>query len=53
MYRAWQLAMIDEAGHNGIRDEYIERTAESLFSSGLDIIDRSDFEYHCHKCNVD
>lgn len=27
--------MIDEAGYNGIRDEHIEKVADSLLSTGL------------------
>ena len=32
------FAVIDDAGYNGIRDEHI---------------DRSTFEYNCHKCGID
>lgn len=39
--------------YNGIRDEHIDRVAESLLSTGLTEIDRSMFEYHCHKCGID
>ena len=46
MFEPWQLAMIDEAGYNGIRDEHIEKVAESLLASGLTEIDRSTFERH-------
>ena len=52
MYKAWQLAMIDEYGYNGIRDEHIERVAEYLLSSGLVVFDKAGFEYHCRKCNI-
>ncbi len=52
MFEPWQLAMIDEAGYNGIRDEHIERVARSLLSTGLADIDRSTFEYHCRKCGI-
>lgn len=53
MFEPWQLAAIDDAGYNGIRDEHIDRVAESLLSTGLTEIDRSTFDYHCHKCGVD
>ena len=36
-------------GYNGIRDEHIDRVAESLLATGLTEIDRSTFDYHCHK----
>ena len=35
MFEPWQLGVLDEAGYNGIRDEHIERVAESLLSTGL------------------
>lgn len=53
MFEAWQLAAIDDAGYNGIRDEHIDRVAESLLATGLTEIDRGTFEYHCHKCGID
>lgn len=53
MFEPWQLAAIDDAGYNGIRDGHIDRVAESLLSTGLTEIDRSTFDYHCHKCDVD
>ena len=53
MFKAWQLAAIDGAGYNGICDEHIERVASSLLFTGETEIDRSTFEYHCHKCGID
>ena len=53
MFEPWQLAMIDDAGYNGIRDEHIDRVAESLLATGLTEIDRATFDYHCHKCGID
>ena len=53
MFEPWQLAMIDEAGYNGINDEHIEKVAVSLLSTGLTNIDRDTFEYHCLKCGID
>ena len=53
MFEPWQLAAIDDAGYNGIRDEHIERVAESLLLTGLTEIDRSTFDYHCRKCGID
>ena len=41
MFEPWQLAAIDDAGYNGIRDEYIERVATSLLATGLIEIDHS------------
>ena len=48
MFKPWQLAAIDDAGYNGIRDEHIDRVASSLLATGLTEIDRSIFDYHCH-----
>ena len=31
MFEPWQLAMIDEAGYNGIRQEHIESTVGEIF----------------------
>lgn len=53
MFEPWQLAAIDEAGYNGIRDDHINRVVQSLFSTGLAQIDRSTFEYHCRRCGID
>ena len=53
MFEPWQLAAMDDAGYNGIRDEHIDRVASSLLATGLTEIDRSTFDYHCHKCEID
>lgn len=53
MFEPWQLAKIDDAGYNGIRNKHIDRVAESLLATGLTEIDRSTFDYHCHKFGVD
>lgn len=52
-YKPWQLAAIDEAGYNGIRNEHIDKVARSLLSTGFTEIDRATFDYHCHKCGID
>lgn len=53
MFEPWQLAAIDELGYNGIRDEHIEKIANSLLSENLTDIDRDTVEYHCRKCGID
>ncbi len=53
MFEAWQLAAIDEAGYNGIRDEHIEKVANSLSAAGVTELDRETFENHCRKCGID
>lgn len=53
LFEPWQLAAIDEAGYNGIRDEHIERVAEKLLESGLTEIDWQTFADACRECNID
>lgn len=53
MFKPWHLAIIDDAGYNGICDKHIDRVAESLLATGLNEIDRATFNYHCHKCGID
>lgn len=53
MFEPWQLAAIDQAGYNGIRDEHIEEVANSLLSENLTDVDRDTFEHHCRKCGID
>lgn len=52
MYQAWELAAIDDAGYNGIREEHIERLAGALVQSGLSHIGNEEFRYYCHKCGM-
>lgn len=52
MFEPWQLAMIDDAGYNGVQDEHIDRVAESLLATGFTEINRNMFEYHCRKCGI-
>ena len=53
MFKPWQLAAMDDAGYNGIRDEHIDRVAESLLAADLTEIDRATFDFHCYKCGID
>lgn len=52
MFEPWQLGVIDDAGYNGIREEHIQKVANSLLSTGLSEIDRDTFERHCCKCGI-
>ena len=52
MFEPWQLAMIDEAGYNGIRDEHIDKIAESILSSADDQINDTIISRHCYKCGI-
>lgn len=52
MFNPMELAMIDSAGYNGIREEHIEKVAVSLLSTGLTEIDRETFDRHCYRCGI-
>ena len=52
MFEPWQLAAIDAAGYNGIRDEHIDRVADALLATGLSEIDRSTFDRQCRSCGI-
>ena len=39
--------------YNGIRNEHIEKVAESLLSITLKEIDRDTFEHHFYLCGID
>ena len=53
MYSAIHLAMIDEAGHNGIRQEHIDRLVSAIVQSGVTHIGNQEFAYFCRKCGID
>lgn len=53
LYKPWELAAMDQAGYNGIRDEHIEAVAENLLRTGLMEIDRDTFAVACRRCGVD
>lgn len=52
MFEPWHLALIDEAGYNGIRDEHITSLMESLRKAGETSPDRRTIDYHCRKCGI-
>ena len=53
MLEPWQLGLIDEYGYNGIREEHIERVADSLLETGLTSIDRETFKHHSRMNSMD
>lgn len=52
-FNGYELALIDEAGYNGIQDKHIEIVAEAIKNSGLSEIDNSSFKKICYSCGID
>ena len=52
-FEPWQLALIDEAGYNGIRDEHLERVAREIEKLPQDVIDTGAFRGACYRAGVD
>lgn len=53
MFEPWELAAIDTAGYNGIRQERIERLANALRSINCSELDQTVFEHQCFNCGID
>lgn len=51
-FAPWELAAIDQAGYNGIRDEHIDAVAEKLLSTGKTEIDRQTFDNVCYSLGI-
>ena len=51
-FEAWELAMIDTAGYNGIRDEHIEAVAREIAKLPQDVIDTDAFRNACYRAGV-
>ncbi len=52
-FEPWQLALIDAAGYNGIREEHIEAVAREIITSGKTVITRAEPERACRAAFVD
>ncbi|MBR0353170.1 MAG: hypothetical protein IJH53_08195 [Oscillospiraceae bacterium] len=52
-FEAWQLALIDSAGYNGIRGEHIEAVARELEKLPQDVINTGDFRSACYRAGID
>lgn len=52
-FEPWMLAVIDQAGYNGIRQEHINAVAEQILQTGLTEVSRWDFDAACRRCGVD
>ena len=46
------LGTIDEAGYNGLRDEYIDKVADRLLATEQTEISRSDFDDACRSHGI-
>lgn len=53
MFDGWQLALIDEAGYNGISDDHIERVAREIREMGVSYVDNAVFDRACRNCCID
>lgn len=47
-----QLAAIDGAGYNGIRDSHIDKLCEALCAAKVTEVDQATFEYPCHRNGI-
>jgi hypothetical protein len=52
-FEPWQLAMIDDAGYNDIREEHIEEVAQEILYMGISNVSRDNFELACSRCGID
>ena len=53
MFEPWMLAMMDQAGYNGIREEHIEEVAREILKMGITEVSYADFDRACSRCGVD
>lgn len=53
MFEPWQLAMMDQAGAFGIREEHIDKVAKEILGMGISEVSLQDFDRACWNCNVD
>lgn len=47
------LAMMDQAGHNGIRDEHIEEVTQKILSMGISNVSKDNFDLACARCGIE
>lgn len=52
-FEPWQLAMMDQAGYNGIRGEHIEEVVQEILSMEISEVSRQDFNRACWNCGID
>lgn len=53
MFKAWQLAAMEDAGYMDTREGCINRVAHYLAKSQNDTINTEEFRRACYACNVD
>lgn len=49
----WMLAMMDQAGYNGIREEHIEEVAREILKMGITEVSYTDFDRACGRCGIE
>ena len=52
-FEPWQLAMLDAAGYNGIREEHLSAVAREIERLPQDVIDTDAFRGACRRAGVD
>lgn len=52
-FEPWELAAIDAAGYNGIREEHIDRVVDEIRRLGKSEVGRADFDLACRRAMVD
>lgn len=52
-YSAWELAAIDAAGHNGIRDEHLDAVAAEIRKIPGNSVNATQFREACRRAFVD
>lgn len=53
MFKAWQLAAMEDAGYMDTSEGCINRVARYLANSPNDTINTEEFRRACYACNVD
>ena len=47
------LAMMDQAGSNGIRDEHIEEVTQKILSMGISNVSKDNFDLAGARCGIE
>ena len=52
-FEGWELALIDEAGYNGISEDHIHRVADAIRAERPACVTPTVFANACMRCNID